>query len=42
MRRRTFIQSSALAAAGSLVAPGLVYGQRRADLVLRGATVFDG
>jgi len=42
MRRRSFVRTSSVAAAGSLVAPGLVYGARRADLVLRGATVFDG
>ncbi|MDA0313039.1 MAG: amidohydrolase family protein [Gemmatimonadetes bacterium] len=42
MKRRTFVRASAFAGAGSLVAPGLVYGKRRADLVLRGATVFDG
>ena len=42
MRRRTFVGTSGVAAAGTLLAPGLVYGNRRADLVLRGATVFDG
>lgn len=42
MKRRTFVRASAALAAGSLAAPGLVYGRRRADLVLRGATVFDG
>lgn len=42
MRRRTFVRSAAVAATGSLVAPNLVMGGRRADLVLRGATVFDG
>lgn len=41
--RRTFIQSSALAAAGVLGSPGIVLGsRRRADLVLRGGMVFDG
>jgi N-acyl-D-amino-acid deacylase len=42
MRRRTFVQTSALAATGAFFAPGLVLGRSRADLVLRGATVFDG
>ena len=42
MRRRTFVRTSAVTAAGTLFAPGLVYGRRRADVVLRGATVFDG
>lgn len=42
MQRRTFVHTSALAATGTLFAPGLVFGRSRADLVLRGATVFDG
>ncbi len=42
MKRRSFVRASAAAAAGSMVVPGLVYGRRRADLVFRGATVFDG
>jgi N-acyl-D-amino-acid deacylase len=42
MRRRTFVGRSTLAAAGALVAPGVVMARGRADLVLRGATVFDG
>jgi len=47
MKRRTFVRTSALAGAGSLLAPGWVSagharGVRRADLVFRGATVFDG
>ncbi len=43
MDRRTFTRTSTLAATGALVAPGLAYARsRRADLVLRGATVFDG
>jgi N-acyl-D-amino-acid deacylase len=42
MPRRTFVHATAVATAGTLVAPGLVYGQRRADLVLRGAMVLDG
>lgn len=43
MRRRTFVQTTAVAATGTLMAPELVLGrERRADLVLRGATVFDG
>ncbi len=41
--RRSFVQTSSLAAAGVLGAPRIVLGsRRRADLVLRGATVFDG
>ena len=47
MKRRTFVRNSALAGAGSLLAPGWVSAEhardgRRADLVFRGATVFDG
>lgn len=42
MQRRTFVRAGAVAASGALVAPGLLYGRHRADLVLRGATVFDG
>ncbi|MDP2954892.1 MAG: D-aminoacylase [Longimicrobiales bacterium] len=42
MRRRTFVQTSALAATGTFFAPEVVLGRARADLVLRGATVFDG
>jgi N-acyl-D-amino-acid deacylase len=43
MDRRTFARTSTLAATGALVAPGLAYPRsRRADLVLRGAMVFDG
>jgi len=43
MDRRTFARTSTLAATGALVAPGLAYARsRRADLVLRGATVYDG
>jgi len=42
MKRRTFVRTATAAGAASLVAPGLVYGRRRIDLVLRGATVFDG
>jgi len=42
MPRRTFVHTTALATAGTLVAPDLVYGRRRADLVLRGAMVLDG
>lgn len=41
--RRSFVQTSSLAAAGVLGAPRIILGsRRRADLVLRGATVFDG
>jgi N-acyl-D-amino-acid deacylase len=43
MDRRTFSRTSALAATGALVAPGFVHARsRRADLVLRGAMVYDG
>ena len=42
MKRRRFVRTASAAGAATLMAPGLVYGQRRADLVLRGATVFDG
>lgn len=42
MKRRDFVRASTLAGLGTAVAPGLVYGKRRADLVLRGATVVDG
>ncbi len=42
MRRRSFVRAASVAGAGTLVAPGLIHGRGRADLVLRGATVFDG
>ncbi len=42
MRRRTFVTASAVAATGAFVSPGYVFGRTRADLVLRGAVVFDG
>ena len=44
MDRRAFTRATAVAAAGSLAAPSLLLGRRtgRADLVLRGGTVFDG
>ena len=42
MKRRTFLESSAAVGAGLVFAPGLVGLGRRADLVLRGALVFDG
>lgn len=42
MERRTFVQTSALAATGTFFAPEVVLGSARADLVLRGATAFDG
>lgn len=43
MDRRTFTRAAGVLAAGTVAAPGLVLGrERRADLVLRGATVFDG
>lgn len=43
MDRRSFTRTTALAAAGTLAAPGLVYARgSRADLVLRGAVLFDG
>ena len=42
MKRRTFVQDTTVAAAGFAFAPRIVFGQTRADLVLRGGTVFDG
>lgn len=49
MKRRDFVRASTigaggvtLAGAGVLAWPGRADGRRRADLVLRGATVFDG
>jgi N-acyl-D-amino-acid deacylase len=47
MHRRTFVRTTAVAAAGTLARPSLAFAPvsvrgRRADLVLRGATVFDG
>jgi N-acyl-D-amino-acid deacylase len=43
MDRRTFARTSTLAATGALVAPRATFPRsRRADLVLRGATVLDG
>lgn len=42
MKRRSFVRTASVASAGAIVSPGLLYGRPRADLVLRGATVFDG
>jgi len=42
MKRRTFVQSTAMAATGFAFVPRSLFGQARADLVLRGAMVFDG
>jgi N-acyl-D-amino-acid deacylase len=42
MNRRSFVRAATTAGAATLFAPGVVYGRRRADVVLRGATVFDG
>jgi N-acyl-D-amino-acid deacylase len=42
MPRRTFLQTASVAAAGALVTPRLAGSDRRADVVLRRATVFDG
>lgn len=42
MHRRDFVRTTTLAATGALFRPGTAYGQQRADLVLRHATVFDG
>ncbi|HSG48614.1 MAG TPA: D-aminoacylase, partial [Longimicrobiales bacterium] len=39
---RTFVHTAGVAAAGTLLNPRVALGARRADLVLRGATVFDG
>jgi N-acyl-D-amino-acid deacylase len=43
MHRRTFLKAATIASAGALGRPTWVFATgRRADLVLRGATVFDG
>lgn len=45
MRRRTFVRTAAAVGGSALITPRLVFGHSsaaRADLVLRGATVFDG
>jgi N-acyl-D-amino-acid deacylase len=42
MKRRSFVKTSTVAGAGALMLPGAAFGRRRADLVLRGATVYDG
>ncbi|HET7038299.1 MAG TPA: D-aminoacylase [Gemmatimonadales bacterium] len=42
MRRRDFVRTTSLAAIGALLSPRLSSERPRADLVLRGATVFDG
>ena len=42
MKRRTFVQDTTVAAAGFAFVPRIVFGQTRADLVLRGGMVFDG
>ncbi|HIB09561.1 MAG TPA: D-aminoacylase [Gemmatimonadetes bacterium] len=42
MRRRDFFRTATAVGAATLVAPSSAFGQRRADLVLRGANVFDG
>lgn len=44
MRRRDFVRAGGVIAAGGFAAPGLLLGSKsgRADLVLRGAEVFDG
>jgi N-acyl-D-amino-acid deacylase len=42
MERRRFVQASVAAATGSLVLPGWAFARNRADLVLRGAVIFDG
>ena len=46
MKRRSFVRAAAVAGAGAVISPGRAHGilrdRRRADLVLRGGTVFDG
>ena len=42
MKRRRFVRVAGLGGAASLMAPSLLVGRERADLVLRGAVVFDG
>ena len=45
MKRRTFIRAAGLAAGGAALAPGALWSaltERSADVVLRGAVVFDG
>lgn len=42
MHRRTFVHTAGLAAAGMALDPRFAFAARRADRVLRGATVFDG
>lgn len=43
MKRRSFVRTSTAAAAGVLVVPDILRAdRRRADLILRGGTVFDG
>ncbi|GMV06801.1 MAG: N-acyl-D-amino-acid deacylase [Gemmatimonadota bacterium] len=42
MRRRTFVKTGTLAATGAFAMPDIAFRARRADLVLRGAMVFDG
>lgn len=43
MHRRSFLRTASVAAAGTVARPSWVFGAgRRADLVLRGANVFDG
>ena len=42
MKRRSFVRAGTLAGAGAMIAPGIALGARRADLVLRGAVVYDG
>lgn len=44
MKRRTFLRTTAAAAGGALIDPGALWASRdrRADLILRGATIYDG
>jgi N-acyl-D-amino-acid deacylase len=42
MHRRDFVRTTTVAATGALLGPGPTLRQGRPDLVLRGATVFDG
>lgn len=42
MKRRTFIAAGGVAAAGALAAPWVARSRSRSDLVIRGATLYDG
>jgi N-acyl-D-amino-acid deacylase len=42
LRRRDFVRTATAASTATFISPSSAFGQRRADLVLRGAHVFDG